>query len=89
MAIFCNLLLPSYAADGTFLGAQLASGTLLQLCNASFLEADAAWHFGTKYSSSCLLPALELWQQQTIFHDLYVPYTTSAGTSKLYSVPNR
>ena len=41
--------LPSYAADGRFLGMELAAGNLLQLCNASALEADAAWHFGTKY----------------------------------------
>ena len=90
-----NITVVSYAADGTLLGVELASGCLLQLCNASTLVADAAWHFGTKYRSWCRIPAIELWKQPTIFRDLFVPFAQTSSTestdvpSKLYSVPNR
>ena len=90
-----NVTVVSYAADGSLLGVELASGCLLQLCNASTLVADAAWHFGTKYRSWCRIPAIELWKQPLIFRDLFVPFTqtsssqTTGTPNKLYTVPNR
>ena len=78
--------------DGTFLGAELASGNMFQLCNISSLVADAAWQFGTRYEQACKIMAKDLWKERTVFYDLYVPYIKNEGTDPkkmLYSVPNR
>ncbi len=38
-----------YAADGRLMSMELARGNVFHPCNVSSTEADAAWHFGTRY----------------------------------------
>ena len=78
-----------YRADGSLEGAGLASGNLFHLCNISNLVADAAWVFGTWYRERCDIAAIDLFNETSVFYDLYVPFVSKDGKTMIYSIPNR
>ncbi|XP_067651968.1 meckelin-like [Haliotis asinina] len=78
-----------YGLGGTFLGLEDITGGLIQLCENTETRLNAAFVFGTVYSSSCSISALSLWNQKKYpleFFDIYLDYTD--GTERrLYKVP--
>ena len=62
---------------------------VFHLCNISNLVADAAWVFGTWYRERCDIAAIDLFNETSVFYDLYVPFVSKEGKTMIYSIPNR
>ena len=62
---------------------------VFHLCNISNLVADAAWVFGTWYRERCDIAAIDLFNETSVFYDLYVPFVSKDGKTMIYSIPNR
>ncbi|XP_064640211.1 meckelin-like isoform X2 [Lineus longissimus] len=87
---YLNFRLASYSLNGTFKGMRNATDGNLQLCKNSIKEMQAAFQFGTIYSSSCALDADDLWgrsEDDLVFYDMYLEFTEASGINSLFPIP--
>jgi hypothetical protein len=86
-----NVTAVSFSLNGQLLGVQDVDGAMLQLCNGSFAEFEAAFNFGTRYRRHCKVPASQLFAHgEPVFYDLYIAFNAStAGVEerKMYALP--
>lgn len=84
-----DLVLITYALNGSYLGAQSVKGSSLQLCAASESVLDAALQFGTTYKKSCLVSVRSFWDEnryKPVFYDMYLQFEYQLK-KKLYAIP--
>ncbi|KAJ8042251.1 Meckelin [Holothuria leucospilota] len=83
-----NIFVAEYNATGSFLGLHPAENGKLQLCPDTTEKLNAAYQFGTTYSSSCTIPSRSFWDvYKTAFFDSYIHYVDLNGNEKLYPIP--
>jgi hypothetical protein len=86
-----NITAAKYSLRGELLSFENIAGTILQMCNASYLELDGAFDFGTKYHKTCKIPVHQLFSApEPVFYDLFIPYENKAGSfteKRLFAVP--
>ncbi|XP_021355740.1 meckelin-like [Mizuhopecten yessoensis] len=88
---YLNFQVARYSIDGKFLGISPVTNGLLQLCTDTTKKLDAAYTFGTYYSQSCSIPAIDLWDQTKYpmeFYDMYLKFTKT-GAEQMYKTPLR
>ena len=68
-----KIFLGTYAANGTYLGLQPATGGVLQLCKDTVNKMDAAYNFATTYKSTCDIRVQDFWHNyNTTFFDMCI-----------------
>ncbi|XP_076112599.1 meckelin-like [Mytilus galloprovincialis] len=84
-----KILAASYTQNGEFLGIDSVLGGKIQLCSDTTTRLNAAFVFGTYYSHSCSIPAIDLWDQTKYkpeFYDLFLDFELGDGR-QIYPVP--
>ncbi|XP_071823603.1 meckelin-like isoform X2 [Apostichopus japonicus] len=83
-----NIYVAEYNMTGHFRGIFPAQDGRLQLCPDTTEKLNAAYEFGTTYTSSCTIPSRKFWDTyETVFFDPYLWFEDLSGDQQLYAIP--
>ncbi|VDM73372.1 unnamed protein product [Strongylus vulgaris] len=79
-----NIILVSYALNGTFLGMVPASGKILQPCAPH--EASHIFEFGRVYNFDCYMSIDRVFDKEATFYEAYLKFFDEKGTPQVCSI---